>query len=456
MHVRDTLDTLGDLPAGALAVLTPSAAGAAHGHVFDIALRNAAMAGVAAVVLAGVEAAAVERSAQHIADRNGLALLVAPEPVEPARVVAAVAGALRGDPVDSLAQIDEACRRLRTVPAEPKAVLEAAGAALGTRVVARATAGTGPAVPVPSEGGGPVGYLALAEPSRSAGHEVAVLAVLQLAAHTYAHALAAQRRASLAGLRDRGRLLGELIFAPDSERGHLGARARALGMRTDGWHQVLRFTLASPGADQLDTVTTLVLEAVRDDDRWYCTLIGGDPLLVHALGGAPGPSTGRAAQRAARAGIDVVRERFPGLSVRCGIGSAQRGEEGLRTSAAEAKAALVIGQQSDPPQEVVAIDALNLNRMLVAWYAAGTARATADELLSPLTTDTRTATDNVRTLQAYLDHQNSPKQAAAALKIHAQTVNYRIRRIRGLLDADLDDPDQRLALQLACRAWLLN
>jgi DNA-binding PucR family transcriptional regulator len=34
-------------------------------------------------------------------------------------------------------------------------------------------------------------------------------------------------------------------------------------------------------------------------------------------------------------------------------------------------------------------------------------------------------------------------------------VTYRLRRITDLLGVDLDDPDQRLVLQLACRARLL-
>lgn len=55
----------------------------------------------------------------------------------------------------------------------------------------------------------------------------------------------------------------------------------------------------------------------------------------------------------------------------------------------------------------------------------------------------------------YLDERGSLKRAGAALHLHPNAVAYRIRRIVATLGADLDDPEQRLSLQLACRAWAL-
>jgi DNA-binding PucR family transcriptional regulator len=67
----------------------------------------------------------------------------------------------------------------------------------------------------------------------------------------------------------------------------------------------------------------------------------------------------------------------------------------------------------------------------------------------------RRAQTAVRTLQVYLDERGSLKRAGTSLHLHRNAVAYRIRRIAEVLDADLDDAEQRLALQLACRAWLL-
>jgi DNA-binding PucR family transcriptional regulator len=57
----------------------------------------------------------------------------------------------------------------------------------------------------------------------------------------------------------------------------------------------------------------------------------------------------------------------------------------------------------------------------------------------------------VHTLACYLDHESSATAAAGALGVHRNTVLQRLDRIRVLLDADLSDVDQRLALHLAVR-----
>ena len=54
-----------------------------------------------------------------------------------------------------------------------------------------------------------------------------------------------------------------------------------------------------------------------------------------------------------------------------------------------------------------------------------------------------------QTLLAWLRAQGQVIPTAAALHAHPQTVRYRMRKIRRRFGAALDDPDARLALQLA-------
>ena len=73
-------------------------------------------------------------------------------------------------------------------------------------------------------------------------------------------------------------------------------------------------------------------------------------------------------------------------------------------------------------------------------------------------TDARTAggaESRVQTLEAYFDAPNSPSETAARLHVHRNTVLYRLHRIRQLLGRDPDDPQERLALQLALGARLV-
>jgi DNA-binding PucR family transcriptional regulator len=101
----------------------------------------------------------------------------------------------------------------------------------------------------------------------------------------------------------------------------------------------------------------------------------------------------------------------------------------------------------------VAFDGTGLRRSPVEWYTSETAHDAVQAVLAPLTRlgdeKARTA---IETLQAYLDHQGSLTRAAEALHLHRNAVAYRVKKIFALLDVDPDNPDDRLLLQLACRA----
>ena len=75
------------------------------------------------------------------------------------------------------------------------------------------------------------------------------------------------------------------------------------------------------------------------------------------------------------------------------------------------------------------------------------------ETLGPLIEYDRThGSELVHTLDAYLCRDSSLNQLAESLMIHRSTLVYRLRRIRELLNIDIDDSALRLDLSLAARA----
>lgn len=74
----------------------------------------------------------------------------------------------------------------------------------------------------------------------------------------------------------------------------------------------------------------------------------------------------------------------------------------------------------------------------------------AEELLAPLLAE-RSGADLLASLRAYLAASGRWDAAAEALGVHRHTLRYRMRRIRELLPADLDDPDVRAELWISLR-----
>lgn len=62
--------------------------------------------------------------------------------------------------------------------------------------------------------------------------------------------------------------------------------------------------------------------------------------------------------------------------------------------------------------------------------------------------DEEKSSDYVATLHAYLRHFGDVPTAADALSVHANTFRYRLRRLCEVADLDLDDPDQRLVIEI--------
>jgi purine catabolism regulator len=139
-----------------------------------------------------------------------------------------------------------------------------------------------------------------------------------------------------------------------------------------------------------------------------------------------------------------------------GLGPVQPGLSGIRRAYEGALWALDLGERLFGPGQLTRLQDLGVYQLLLALQSTRVLRDFCCELLGSLVEyDRQKRSDLVHTLEAYLAAGNSPSETAARLHLHRNTVLYRLRRIRALLERDPDDPEQRLGLQLALRARLV-
>jgi len=148
--------------------------------------------------------------------------------------------------------------------------------------------------------------------------------------------------------------------------------------------------------------------------------------------------------------LSKLEHTSPGLQNFIGIGRPYQGILGLQKSLTEAKESCTIAQLSGKNFDVQHIDEMGVRRILLGWYASESFSDFAITLLSPIQ---KADSDGelLRTLETYLDNNCSPSETAEVLQIHRNTVLNRLEKIKSLLRVDLNQPDERLALQLACR-----
>jgi sugar diacid utilization regulator len=460
-------------PAGCLVLLARAPSAAATDYRFDMAVRLASLHDVAAIaVLAGPQWQP-PATAADIADRAGLALIRVPEQAELTALLLAIMREAGGDAERALLRAAQGLRAVQLAAQSPAGVddlLAAVGIAVGTQVrLEHAGAGSagadgaGGRVPV-LVGDEVAGYLTAG--GADGDLAVAVQLVLHAAAAAAGRVLSHARRARELPIRSRSGLLAELLMSDAALRQDLLDRGRRLGLPLDHWHVAIRFepeNLDQASRDEvhsfeiLEMVGQTALQALgRAGGHWCVATIGEAIVAVSMTGSEPGQRAAREGVRAAERAAAAVGQRVPALALRGGVGTPHEGPLGLRASAAEARLAIATARAAGQGSGVTAHDAAGVQRMLMEWYASDTARASVRAQLEPLERlGPARGETAIRTLATYLDCQGSVVATARALHLHRNAVTYRLHRITALLGVDLADPDERLALHLACRARLL-
>jgi sugar diacid utilization regulator len=457
---------LGQAPQGSLVLLGREASAALSDYRFDMGLRWAALQNVAAVAAFAASPWRPTATAADIAERAGIALISVPADIETTWLIRALLREVGGSAEAALARAEaglEAVIRAEEQAADLESLRRCMSHALGTQIELRAPAGYEAGVAA-GAGEPPFGYFTA--PDARGDLAVAARLVLHAAAAAAGRLYDAARRARELPIRSRSELLAELLISESALGEDLLDRARQLGVPLGGWHVAVRIeadNLEEAGRDELQRFELLesagqaALQAAAVTGTWYLSRVSRAIVLVSMTRSDPGSQAAARAARTAERALHVVRGRLPALRLRAGIGTPHEGPMGLRASAAEARAALLAARAAGKPEGVAAHDASGVQRMLMEWYASDSARTSVREQLAPLERlGPSRAETAIRTLAVYLDEQGSVVRAARRLHLHRNAVAYRLRRITELLGTDLDDPDQRLALQLACRARLLE
>lgn len=281
---------------------------------------------------------------------------------------------------------------------------------------------------------------------RPTDDDSAVLAALQVLAPTVAGRLAQQRLAAERDARQRMSLLSELLQSGGRLAADAPRRMLDQGWQLDGWHIGVRIDVPSA----LDPVALLPeirrafadagvgAQVVENGEGWAAWTTFADQPSQAAL------QTHAASVRRVQW---LLRSNLPTVM---GVGSVQPGPQGLVRSLGEAGDAARIAVTRTAGGHLVHVDRLGVGQLLLAWTRTDTFAPAASSLLTPL----QGQAGLLETLAAYLEAESSLADTAAVLGVHRNTVSARIARAVDLLGVDLGDPDERLALQLACRSVL--
>lgn len=247
------------------------------------------------------------------------------------------------------------------------------------------------------------------------------------------------------------RLKGDLLTA--LLQGNLSSREAALWVQQMGLdltqsHVALRFAwdgLTAPSRRRLETLVNG--EVVRRELRIIVNPMGSE--IICFCQELPDTKRPDSALALGQAVMDQAAREYPQVPCRCGIGAKAVRLEDWQSSLRQAGQALELARRLGKQAPLYYPD-LSVYRLLFQLEHTPEIITFQEETLGALL-EHEGADDLIHTLETYFEHNGNLSQAAEALYIHRNTLIYRMERISSITSLDLDNPEERLAMQLALR-----
>jgi purine catabolism regulator len=223
--------------------------------------------------------------------------------------------------------------------------------------------------------------------------------------------------------------------------------AQNMGLDLGQQHTALRLAWETP-APSLRRLETLVNgEVARLGLRAIVSSVSAEVICICQSPREAGRPA--AAVALAQAVVDLAAKEYPGAVVRCGIGAPAGDLGAWQLSFRQAGQALDMARRLGERKPLYYME-LSVYRLLLQLEDHPDLKAFLQETLGPILAH-ENADEFLDTLEEYFAHNGNLSQTSEALFIHRNTLTYRLERIASISLLDLDNPDTRLAVQLALR-----
>ncbi len=245
--------------------------------------------------------------------------------------------------------------------------------------------------------------------------------------------------------------LAALVEARPADGAALDAALRTCGLPTTGPYRVVVAALGGADGGGAVNALTEALRASPGEPFAVGGLPGGEAVaVVQAAPDAEGPGGGTSPGEAWPA-LHALRQAVP----HAGVSALVPAAEGLGSALDQARYALAVARSEAPDgTRVIRADDLHTMGPLFAGVPADVRRAFSSRVLGPLARGGSASHRMLlETLEVFLAQHGSWARTAEKLRLHVNTVHYRIQRIEMLTGRDLSRLDHKLDLRAAllCR-----
>lgn len=301
-----------------------------------------------------------------------------------------------------------------------------------------------------------LGYLLVISESSDTADDIEVI-VAGYVASMFAVTLAREQTGNELGQRRQGEILDSLVTGHFLDDLDARLKAHTLGLADSGWYRIAVARINPRGTrHQSEDVDGSSVLAGLAGARPFAAVVRGTELVM-LVPDQPPPQN---ASRRKPVRISGAADPFEALRAQqtdeveftFGVSEHTQQPEHAPQAMAQAQHAADLGVRLGRAGQTITYEELGIYRLLLQIGDLDQLRRYARDVLGPLIDyDAAHKPDLMHTLSTYLSQHESPKQTARILRVHVNTVSYRIQRIESLTSLNLADPDDRLNAHVAVK-----